>query len=90
MRQGRLVAHATPESLLQKASGRVFTAVVTSERLAETQKTVHVSNLIRRGDGVHVRYVATSSGNGAALPGARSVEPDLEDAYLLTNIEAAA
>ncbi len=48
MRQGRLVAHATPESLLQKASGRVFTAVVTSERLAETQKTVHVSNLIRR------------------------------------------
>jgi ABC-type multidrug transport system ATPase subunit len=88
MRQGRLVAHATPESLLQKASGRVFTAVVTSERLAETQKTVHVSNLIRRADGVHVRYVA--NGNGAALPGARSVEPDLEDAYLLTNIEAAA
>jgi hypothetical protein len=66
----------------------VFTAVVTSERLAETQKTVHVSNLIRRADGVHVRYVA--NGNGAALPGARSVEPDLEDAYLLTNIEAAA
>jgi len=89
MRQGRLVAHATPESLLQKASGRVFTAVVTSERLAETQKTVHVSNLIRRGDGVHVRYVTNLSGNGAALPGARSVEPDLEDAYLLTNIEAA-
>jgi ABC-type multidrug transport system ATPase subunit len=87
MRQGRLVAHATPESLLQKASGRVFSAVVASERLAETQKTVHVSNLIRRADGVHVRYVA--NGNGAALPGARSVEPDLEDAYLLTNIEAA-
>ena len=30
-----------------------------------------------------------ANGNGAALPGARSVEPDLEDAYLLTNIEAA-
>ncbi len=57
MRQGRLVAHATPESLLSKASGRVFTAVVSSERLAETQKAVHVSNLIRRADGVHVRYV---------------------------------
>ena len=46
-----------------------------------------MSNLIRRADGVHVRYVA--NGNGAALPGARSVEPDLEEAYLLTNIEAA-
>ena len=37
---------------------------------------------------MHVRFVAPS-GNGAALPGARSVEPTLEDAYLLTNIEAA-
>jgi len=87
MRQGRLVAHATPEQLLSRATGRVFRAVVSSERLAEAQRTVHVSNLIRRPDGVHVRYV--SNGSGAALPGATPVEPDLEDAYLLTNLEAA-
>ncbi len=84
MRQGRLVAHSTPEVLLRKAEGRVFTAVVSSERLAEAQKSVHVSNLIRRADGVHVRFVA----NGATLPGALPVEPDLEDAYLLTNLES--
>jgi ABC-2 type transport system ATP-binding protein len=89
MRQGRLVAHATPESLLQKAAGRVFTAVVASERLAEAQRTVHVSNLIRRADGVHVRFVSNRSGSGASLPGAAAVEPGLEDAYLLTNLEAA-
>jgi len=88
MRQGRLVAHATPETLLSRAAGRVFRAVVSSERLAEAQRAVHVSNLIRRPDGVHVRYV--SNGAGAALPGSTPVEPDLEDAYLLTNLEAAA
>jgi ABC-type multidrug transport system ATPase subunit len=90
MRQGRLVAHATPEALLTRASGRVFRAVVASERLADAQRAVHVSNLIRRSDGVHVRYVANRSGTGAALPNSVPVEPDLEDAYLLTNLEAAA
>jgi hypothetical protein len=87
MRRGRLVAHATPEALLARASGRVFRAVVPAERLADAQKAVHVSNLVRRADGVHLRYVA--NGTGAALPGSMPVEPDLEDAYLLTNLEAA-
>ncbi len=86
IRKGRLVTHATPEDLLRKAAGRVFSAVVSSEALAQAQKTVHVSNLVRRADGVHVRFVA----NGSTLPGAREMEPTLEDAYLLTNLEAGA
>ena len=84
IRKGRLVTHATPEDLLRKAAGRVFSAVVSSEALAQAQKAVHVSNLVRRADGVHVRFVA----NGSTLPGAREMEPTLEDAYLLTNLEA--
>ncbi len=88
IRQGRLVSQTTPEDLLRKATGRVFTAVVASEGLADAQHRVHVSNLIRRADGVHVRYVA--NGNGATLPGARAIEPTLEDAYLLSNLESAA
>jgi len=88
IREGRLVSQTTPEELLKKATGRVFMAVVASEGLAEAQHRVHVSNLIRRADGVHVRYVA--NGNGATLPGARAIEPTLEDAYLLSNLESAA
>ena len=84
IRGGRLVLHATPEALLSGAAGRVFSAVVTSEKLPEAQRAVHVSNLIRRADGVHVRFV----GRDTSLPGAREVEPSLEDAYLLTNLEA--
>jgi hypothetical protein len=76
---------ATPRRCWQGERPGVL-AVVASERLAEAQRAVHVSNLIRRADGVHVRFV--TNGNGATLPGAREIEPSLEDAYLLTNMEA--
>jgi ABC-type multidrug transport system ATPase subunit len=85
IRQGRLVRFAAPEDLLAHAAGRVFRAVLPADRLAEAQRRVAVSNLTRRADGVHVRFV----GDGGALPGAVAVEPTLEDAYLLTNVEAA-
>jgi ABC-2 type transport system ATP-binding protein len=87
IREGRLVLHASPEALLSRAAGRVFVAVVSSERLAEAQRAVHVSSLVRRSDGVHVRYVA--NGGALSLQGAREVEPTLEDAYLLANLAAA-
>jgi ABC-2 type transport system ATP-binding protein len=85
IRKGRLVRCAPPEELLAHAAGRVFRAVVPADRLAEAQRAVAVSNLVRRADGVHVRFV----GDGGGLPGAVAVEPSLEDAYLLTNLEAA-
>jgi ABC-type multidrug transport system ATPase subunit len=85
IRKGVLVRCAPPEELLAHAAGRVFRAVVPAERLAEAQRAVAVSNLVRRADGVHVRFV----GDPRALPGAVPVEPTLEDAYLLTNVEAA-
>jgi ABC-type multidrug transport system ATPase subunit len=84
IRKGRLVKLAPPEELMAHAVGRVFRAVVPAERLAEVQRTLAVSNLTRRADGVHVRFV----GEAAGIPGAVSVEPTLEDAYLLTSIEA--
>jgi ABC-type multidrug transport system ATPase subunit len=84
LRHGRLVALATPEELLRRAAGRVFAAVVPSERLAEVQARLAVSSILRKADGMHVRFV----GEGAAVSGARPVEPTLEDAYLLTNLAA--
>jgi ABC-2 type transport system ATP-binding protein len=85
IRQGRLVRCAPPEELLARAVGCVYRAVVPAERLPEVQRTVAVSSLARRADGVHVRFV----GQGEAIAGAVLVEPTLEDAYLLTRVEAA-
>ncbi len=84
MRGGRLIALASPEDMLRGAVGQVFEAVVAPEHLAAAQRAVAVSNLLRRADGVHLRYV----GDGAALPQAKAVEPTLEDAYLAINLKA--
>jgi len=84
IRRGRLVSHDRPEEMLQRAEGRVFTAVVSSDRLPEVQARASVSNLVRRSDGVHVRFV----GDAGAAPGAVPAEPGLEDAYILMNTEA--
>ena len=84
MRKGRLLKVASPEELLRAATGKVFVAVLPSEQIAAAQQKVAVSSLQRRSEGVHLRYV----GAGDALPGARVVEPTLEDAYLLINLEA--
>jgi len=91
VRGGRLVVHETPEELLRSAEGKVFRAVVPSEKLAEVQARIPVSNLARRADGVHVRFVdaAGAAGHRAVLPSSEPVEPSLEDAYLLAQLGGA-
>jgi ABC-2 type transport system ATP-binding protein len=83
---GRLAGVSTPEELLGRAAGRVFSAVIPPGELAAVQARVPVSGLVRRADGVHVRFVGTAD----AVPLARPVEPTLEDAYLLSTFEARA
>jgi len=78
MREGRLVAFGTAEDLLRQAAGSAWEATLASEVLAEQRSTLTVSSAVRHQDGVHVRLV----GSTPPVPGARSVEPTLEDAYL--------
>jgi len=74
---GALVAHAAPEELLRSIEGRVWEWVVPSADLQAVKQCYRVSNTMRRSDGVHVRVLAQDS-----PPGAVSVPPTLEDAYL--------
>ncbi len=83
LRRGRLVALARPEELLRSAEGRVFRALVAPERLAEAQRRLSVASLLRRPEGVQVRFVGAPD-----WPGAEPVEPTLEDAYLLAQAAA--
>jgi ABC-2 type transport system ATP-binding protein len=79
VRKGKVMTVATPEELLARAQGRTFSLVTSSDRLADIQGSVRVSGLVRRPDGVHVRFVASAP----LLEGAVAVEPTLEDAYLV-------
>jgi ABC-type multidrug transport system ATPase subunit len=75
--KGSLVAHATPETLLQMVEGKVWEWVVPSAELNDAKLKFLVSSTTRRSDGVHVRVLGDQPPAGA-LP----VAPNLEDAYL--------
>lgn len=86
---GRLIADSTPEDLLRRAQGAVFAARIEAERLAEVQKQVHLSHLVRRADGAHARFVAPGGPPAALGLAATAIEPTLEDAYLYLRLTAA-
>ena len=75
---GRLVVQGVPEALLAGVAGKVWEVVVPTGDLAALRQRFLVSNTAHRSDGVHARVVA----DAAPSPGARSLEPSLEDAYL--------
>ncbi|HEU4521486.1 MAG TPA: ABC transporter ATP-binding protein [Thermoanaerobaculia bacterium] len=78
MNEGSLVAHAAPETLLQRAQGSVWEVVVPSADFEAMRRTMKVSSAVRRPDGVHARLVAAER----PRPDARAAEPTLEDAFL--------
>jgi ABC-type multidrug transport system ATPase subunit len=75
--QGALVAHASPELLLQRVEGRVWEWVLPSGELNAARQRYLISNTARRSDGVHARVIASTPPAGA-----QPVTPNLEDAYL--------
>jgi ABC-2 type transport system ATP-binding protein len=77
MKEGSLLAMATPETLLRTAEGHVWKSTVASEQFDQLRTTLKISSAIRKPDGVHIRFVGPSPAI-AADP----VEPELEDAFL--------
>jgi ABC-type multidrug transport system ATPase subunit len=76
--KGNLLRESAPEDLLKELEGKVWAWTVSSDELVVLKQKHIVSGTIRRSDGVEVRVVSTDQPEG----GARSVNPNLEDAYL--------
>jgi len=75
--QGTLVAHASPETLLQKVEGKVWEWILPSADLNAARQRYLISNTARRSDGVHARVLSDIPPNGS-----QPVTANLEDAYL--------
>jgi ABC-type multidrug transport system ATPase subunit len=78
MREGSLIAYATPEELMRGARGNVWEVVVSSDDFDDLRRTARVSGAVRKPDGVHVRLVASERPRVDAI----AAEPSLEDAFL--------
>lgn len=83
MKEGRLIAAASPEKLMTQAHGKVWNAIVDVNELEALQQKYIVSNSMQRSDRIHVRIVSTEQ----PRLGANLVEPSLEDAYLYATKE---
>src|SRR5215831_8195335 len=85
--QGTLVAHASPESLMQRVEGKVWEWVLPSAELNAARQRYLISNTARRSDGVHARVLGDAPPNGA-----QRITPNLEDAdlYCLSQYRAGA
>ena len=76
--KGRLLCESAPEDLLRELECKVWEWTVCSEDLITLKQKHIVSGTIRKSDGVQVRVVSASQPELQA----RSVSPNLEDAYL--------
>jgi ABC-type multidrug transport system ATPase subunit len=78
MDKGRLLACATPDTLVAQTEGRVWEWTVSADTLPAVKQAHRVSGAVRRDGGVRVRVVA----DHAPTPDATPAAPTLEDAYL--------
>jgi ABC-type multidrug transport system ATPase subunit len=85
IREGRLLRHCTPESLLQAVEGKVWEWTVASTGLTALRQKCLVTSMVRHTEGVMVRVVGEAPPEARARPAA----PRLEDAYLYSIYEDA-
>lgn len=78
LRFGRLLYAGTPEELLDRIRDRVWLVEADREILASLKGRYATTGVFRTAAGMEVRLLADE----VDLPGARRVEPTLEDAYL--------
>ena len=76
--KGQLLREARPEDLLTAVDGKVWEWMVSSDDLSALKQKLIISGTIRRSEGVQVRVVNDDQPHAQA----RSVSPNLEDAYL--------
>jgi ABC-2 type transport system ATP-binding protein len=78
LREGRLLVDTTPDELITRAAGKVWTVTVDAATAQRLQAAYQISALVSRPNGMTLRVVSETRPYDAA----ELVEPSLEDAYL--------
>ncbi len=78
MRNGKLIAFESPDEILNRASGQIWSLRVSADQFEVIRKQVHVLHSQRQGDFINLRIADAHS----PYPGAQVVEPTLEEALM--------
>jgi len=76
--EGKLLAFAAPEQLLEQMAKSVWRCVVSHDEVKNLRHQYCISHSVRRSDGFHINIVSPNQ----PLPSAVNVQPSLEDAFL--------
>jgi ABC-2 type transport system ATP-binding protein len=79
LQAGRVLADTTPEALLAKAKGAVWSVTTDQVCALQLQASYQVSTMVNQMNGVTLRIVSAARPHEAAVV----VDPSLEEAYLL-------
>lgn len=78
MRGGKLIAHQTPDQILQQARGQIWSAQVAHDDFETLRGRVHVLHAQRQGESMNLRIAHPQS----PCHGAQHAEPNLEEALM--------
>ncbi len=79
LQQGRMLVDTTPEALLARSAGSVWSMNVDQTTAMQFQASYQVSTMVNQLHGVTLRIVSATRPHEAAV----AVDPSLEEAYLL-------
>lgn len=78
LQEGRVLSDTTPEALLARTAGSVWSVTVDHVTAIQLQATYQVSTMITQANGITLRIVSPTRPHEAAV----TVSPSLEEAYL--------
>ena len=79
LQQGRVLSDATPEALLTRSAGSVWSVTTDQITAMQLQASYQVSTMVNQMNGITLRIVSPARPHEAAVV----VDPSLEEAYLL-------
>jgi ABC-2 type transport system ATP-binding protein len=80
LQQGRVLSDTTPEALLARSAGSVWSVTTDQITAMQLQASYQVSTMVNQMNGITLRIVSPTCPHEAAV----EVSPSLEEAYLLT------
>jgi ABC-2 type transport system ATP-binding protein len=79
LQEGRVLADTTPEALLARTAGKVWSVTTDQATAMQLQTAYPVSTMVNQMGGVTLRLISATRPHEAAV----IIDPSLEDAYLL-------
>ena len=79
LQEGRVLSDTTPEALLAKTAGSVWSVTTDQATALQLQASYQVSTMVNQMHGITLRIVSATRPHEAAVV----IDPSLEDAYLL-------